>query len=75
MRVRIPHPHRRPSRTGATYALASQAQRWWTHDTHDTHGPNPVDLPAVVLWGTADRTHHKAATDPEGILGLLPRAA
>lgn len=56
-------------RAGASYALASQAQRWWTDDTG---GPDPVDLPATVLWGEADRSHRKAGTNPDAVLDLLP---
>lgn len=55
---------------GATYALASQLQTWWGEDGA---GPEPVDLPATVLWGEADRSHRAAGTDPDGVLELLPR--
>jgi pimeloyl-ACP methyl ester carboxylesterase len=59
-------------RAGASYALASQLQAWWGADAS---GPGPVDLPATVLWGEADRSHRRAGTDPEGVLELLPRGA
>lgn len=55
--------------TGASYALASHAQRWWIDDID---GPGPVALPAVVLWGEADRSHRKAGTNPDDVLDLLP---
>ena len=55
---------------GGSYALASQAQSWWTASAT---GPPPVDLPATVLWGEADRSHLKASTDPEQVLDLLPQ--
>jgi pimeloyl-ACP methyl ester carboxylesterase len=55
---------------GASYALASQVQTWWTQDPPELP---PVHLPAVVLWGEADRSHTKAGTDPEQLLDLLPQ--
>ena len=56
---------------GGTYALASQAQTWWA-DGADV-APPVVDLPAVLLWGGADRSHRAAGTDPEQLRDLLPR--
>lgn len=55
---------------GSSYALASQAQTWWGQDAPALE---PVDLPAVLLWGEADRSHVKAGTDPEQLLELLPQ--
>jgi len=55
---------------GGSYALATQSQSWWAEDVG---GPAPVDLPATVLWGDADRSHRKAGTDPEHVLELLPQ--
>jgi len=57
---------------GGSYALASQLQAWWGDGGE---GPGPVDLPATVLWGEADRSHRAAGTDPEGVLELLPQGA
>lgn len=54
---------------GGSYALASQVQSWWSPGAPR---PEPVDLPATVLWGDADRSHRKAGTDPEQVLGLVP---
>ncbi len=51
-----------------SYALATQSQSWWAEEVS---GPAPVDLPATVLWGDADRSHRKAGT--EHVLELLPQ--
>ena len=61
---------REVGQAGGSYALASQAQSWWAASAT---GPPPVDLPATVLWGEADRSHLKAGTDPEQALNLLPQ--
>lgn len=54
-------------RHGAVFCLASLAQAWF-----GTSAPalTPVGVPAIVLWGGADRTHRLSAGD--SALNYLP---
>jgi pimeloyl-ACP methyl ester carboxylesterase len=45
-------------RAGAVFCLASLTQAWFGGAAPDLV---PVDLPAVVLWGGADRTHRRSS--------------
>jgi pimeloyl-ACP methyl ester carboxylesterase len=45
-------------RAGAVFCLASLTQAWFAGAAPDLV---PVDLPAVVLWGGADRTHRHSS--------------
>lgn len=47
-------------RAGAVFCLASLTQAWFGGVAPDL---SPVDLPAAVLWGAADRTHRYSAAD------------
>jgi len=58
-------------RGGCSNALATLIQRWFT-SAGDTV---PVyDGPAVILFGTADRTHAACGSDPAGMKAYLPQA-
>lgn len=58
-----------PERRGEQYALASMFQQW---ASADRAMPPLEGLPALVVWGDADRTHRK--TDRRATLELAPHA-
>jgi pimeloyl-ACP methyl ester carboxylesterase len=53
---------------GAGFALASAFQDFLADARH---APQPADVPALLLWGDADRSHRR--TDPDATRALVPQ--
>jgi pimeloyl-ACP methyl ester carboxylesterase len=70
-------PAERALRRGAVFCLASLTQAWFGPSGPDL---TPVHLPAVVLWGGADRTHRLSSAQsalryvPAGRVSIDPDA-